>query len=311
MDQKGELDLLSEYTRVALRGTPRRPLHSSATPPAMHEGQPRHVGQSRMGCRFRRMHRLPHGELLPVDPLISGLPPSRNRTLVRVRRSNSGGDTTTYRLQVSKVTEYAPSCATELDYQAGKLTGICVACRSRKRITAAGHAAEPGCRVRWLELRPSTPRHTGRRRDTKNPPPDGAQHRSHPQVCSGRSCGGLVILTGCSNDSKTPAATPTTRSAPSSASSSPTPSPSTDPQAAEKAAALDAYSRFWAEQVKAYAKGDTKGTDFRRYAGAKALVSTETDLTDLRSKGIVTTGAPPTTPRSTRSTRPGRCLAPS
>ncbi|WP_327591500.1 hypothetical protein [Streptomyces chartreusis] len=103
---------------------------------------------------------------------------------------------------------------------------------------------------------------------------------------------GLVILTGCSNDSKTPAATPTTRSAPSSASSSPTPSPSTDPQAAEKAAALDAYSRFWAEQVKAYAKGDTKGTDFRRYAGAKALVSTETDLTDLRSKGIVTTGAP-------------------
>ncbi len=103
---------------------------------------------------------------------------------------------------------------------------------------------------------------------------------------------GLVILTGCSNDSKAPAATQTTSSTTSGPSFSPTPSPSTDPQAAEKAAALDAYSHFWAEQVKAYAKGDTKGTDFSRYAGAKALVSTETDLTDLRSKGIVTTGAP-------------------
>lgn len=103
---------------------------------------------------------------------------------------------------------------------------------------------------------------------------------------------GLMILTGCSNDAKAPATTPTTPAATSGSSSSPTPSPSIEPQAAAKAAVLDAYGRFWDEQVKAYAKGDTKGTDFSRYAAATALVSTETDLNDLRSKGIVTTGAP-------------------
>ncbi|MEU8950947.1 hypothetical protein [Streptomyces sp. NPDC048489] len=49
---------------------------------------------------------------------------------------------------------------------------------------------------------------------------------------------------------------------------------------------------MWREQAKAYAKGDTKGTEFSRYAAALALSGTEDDLKDLRSKGIVTTGAP-------------------
>lgn len=71
-----------------------------------------------------------------------------------------------------------------------------------------------------------------------------------------------------------------------------TPSASVDPQAAEKTAVLDAYARFWAEQVKAYAKGDTTETSFSRYAAGEALSSTQDDLKDLRTKGIVTTGAP-------------------
>ncbi|MGW1411280.1 hypothetical protein [Streptomyces sp. NPDC002403] len=67
---------------------------------------------------------------------------------------------------------------------------------------------------------------------------------------------------------------------------------STNPQKADKDAVLTVYDRFWEEQTKAYAKGDTKGTSFSQYAAAVALSSTEDDLKDLRSKGIVTTGAP-------------------
>jgi hypothetical protein len=82
----------------------------------------------------------------------------------------------------------------------------------------------------------------------------------------------------------------------SSAAPAPTatavPSRSNDPEAATKAAVLDAYNSFWAEQVKAYAKGDTAGTDFGQYAAAEALSNVRNDVKDLRSKGIVTTGAP-------------------
>ncbi|MFG2312949.1 hypothetical protein ACGFS9_30380 [Streptomyces sp. NPDC048566] len=49
---------------------------------------------------------------------------------------------------------------------------------------------------------------------------------------------------------------------------------------------------MWAEQTKAYAKGDVKGTKLSTYAAALALSGTEDDLKDLRSKDIVTTGAP-------------------
>ncbi|MGW2936344.1 hypothetical protein ACWDA7_31845 [Streptomyces sp. NPDC001156] len=55
---------------------------------------------------------------------------------------------------------------------------------------------------------------------------------------------------------------------------------------------MDAYKYFWEEQVKAYAKADSAGTDLGQYATALALSRTETDLKSLRSKGIVTTGAP-------------------
>ncbi|MFF7451622.1 MULTISPECIES: hypothetical protein [unclassified Streptomyces] len=106
---------------------------------------------------------------------------------------------------------------------------------------------------------------------------------------------GLALLTACSDtdgdsDSAASASPSGVTSAPATAT--PTPSISTDAQAAEKSAVLDAYTAFWAEQVKAYSRGDTKGTDFAQYAAAEAKSSTEADLKDLRSKGIVTTGAP-------------------
>ncbi|MFJ9729433.1 hypothetical protein ACIRP3_42555 [Streptomyces sp. NPDC101209] len=105
--------------------------------------------------------------------------------------------------------------------------------------------------------------------------------------------GSLLGLTGCSDNGGDSDASPTGSSV---RSSEPAPvtatSTSADPQAAEKAAVLDTYTRFWDEQAKAYAKGDTAGTDFSRYAAAEALSSTESDLKSLRSKGIVTTGAP-------------------
>jgi hypothetical protein len=55
---------------------------------------------------------------------------------------------------------------------------------------------------------------------------------------------------------------------------------------------LEAYSKMWVEQVKAYRKADVTGTDLDEFAAALALSSTKRDLKDLRSKGIVATGAP-------------------
>ncbi|MGW1107909.1 hypothetical protein [Streptomyces sp. NPDC002540] len=101
----------------------------------------------------------------------------------------------------------------------------------------------------------------------------------------------IVAVSACSNSDDSAAKPPSTPP-PSSEPAPATSSAGADPQAAEKAAVLNVYSRFWEEQVKAYAKGDTKGTAFSKYAAAVALSSAEDDLKDLRSKGIVTTGAP-------------------
>ncbi|MCX5106932.1 hypothetical protein [Streptomyces sp. NBC_00439] len=101
----------------------------------------------------------------------------------------------------------------------------------------------------------------------------------------------IVTVSACSNgdgSSAKPPSTPPPSSKPAPAASS----ASADPQEAEKAALLGVFNRFWEEQAKAYAKGDIKGTEFSKYAAAVALSSTEDDLKDLRSKGIVTTGAP-------------------
>ncbi|WP_338704319.1 hypothetical protein V2W30_41130 (plasmid) [Streptomyces sp. Q6] len=121
---------------------------------------------------------------------------------------------------------------------------------------------------------------------------------------SGRSIGVALssavlaasLLTACSgSENKGPEATldPKDPSTSASSTDNATPSPSqTDPHAGDKAAALDAYGRMWAEQAKAYAKGSTSGTEFDTYAVALAKTSITNDLADLRSKGIVTKGAP-------------------
>lgn len=104
---------------------------------------------------------------------------------------------------------------------------------------------------------------------------------------------GLALLTACSDtDGDSDDAASASPSVATSEPASATPSVSGDPQSAEETAVLKAYAAFWAEQVKAYSKGDTQGTDFAQYAAAEAKSSTEADLKDLRSKGIVTTGAP-------------------
>lgn len=99
----------------------------------------------------------------------------------------------------------------------------------------------------------------------------------------------LLALTSC-----TSSGIESTDSAQPPTDAPPTPSPpvADTPEAAAEKAVLAAYQRFWDEQAKAYAKGSTQGTDFDRYAAAVALASTKDDLAALRSKGIVTKGAP-------------------
>lgn len=109
-------------------------------------------------------------------------------------------------------------------------------------------------------------------------------------VCALLVAGSVAVVTGCSSNHPTDAKPNTSTTAVSPAAS---PSAeSTDPQAAEKSAVLEAYRRFWAEQVKAYSKASSAGTDLEEYATALALAETESDLKDLRSKGIFATGAP-------------------
>ncbi len=98
-----------------------------------------------------------------------------------------------------------------------------------------------------------------------------------------------TALTACSSsdsDSKPSAQTSPPVSSPTASTAS------ADPEAAEKKAVLQAYSKMWDEQVKAYRKADATGTNLDEYAAALALSSTKRDLKDLRSKGIVATGAP-------------------
>ncbi|MFF9171826.1 MULTISPECIES: hypothetical protein [unclassified Streptomyces] len=78
----------------------------------------------------------------------------------------------------------------------------------------------------------------------------------------------------------------------SSASPTPAPSPRSDPEAVEKKAVLTTYDRMWAEQTKAYKKANATDTDLDRYAAALALSSVESDLKDLKSKGIIASGEP-------------------
>ncbi|MFD6296625.1 hypothetical protein ACFWFU_17630 [Streptomyces sp. NPDC060235] len=106
------------------------------------------------------------------------------------------------------------------------------------------------------------------------------------------TAGALLTLSACSSDKDSDDSakpSPPASSAAPSAAASPSPSSSVS---VDQAAVLDAYIRMWDEQAKAYAKGDAKGTQLSTYAAALALSGTKDDLKDLRSKGIVTTGAP-------------------
>ncbi|WP_257042317.1 hypothetical protein [Streptomyces sp. TLI_55] len=52
------------------------------------------------------------------------------------------------------------------------------------------------------------------------------------------------------------------------------------------------YDTFWAEQVKAYAQGDTKGTELKKYATKEALGGVLGDLLVMKKAGTATKGAP-------------------
>ncbi|MFF5938982.1 hypothetical protein [Streptomyces sp. NPDC012508] len=98
-----------------------------------------------------------------------------------------------------------------------------------------------------------------------------------------------LALTGCGGgdgDAKGPATTvsDTTTPAPTPATSS------ADPQAAEKKAVLASFEGMWAEQGKANAKADSKGTALRKYTTLDALSKIENNLARMREAGIVIRG---------------------
>ncbi|WP_372404908.1 hypothetical protein [Streptomyces luteireticuli] len=76
----------------------------------------------------------------------------------------------------------------------------------------------------------------------------------------------------------------------------PTSSP-TDPHAAEKKEVLQSYSRFWEEQIKAYAKASLENTSLTKYATGDALARAEGDLMSLKKAGNVMEGRPINNPK--------------
>ena len=86
----------------------------------------------------------------------------------------------------------------------------------------------------------------------------------------------------------------------SDASSTPPPHPSAvppsgksvDPEAGEKKELMAAYSKYWAEQTKAYAKASLKGTRLTQYASGAALARAQADVATMRSAGTRSKGAP-------------------
>ncbi|MGW7276072.1 hypothetical protein ACWGH5_36855 [Streptomyces sp. NPDC054864] len=117
--------------------------------------------------------------------------------------------------------------------------------------------------------------------------------RNQTATVAAALCAALALSACGSSDDDSGKKAPGVKS-PASKSSAPstTPSPSTDPETAEKKAVLEAYARMWAENVKAYAKADPKGTKLSTYSAAVAWAQWKNDLKSLKKQGIVTTGEP-------------------
>lgn len=101
------------------------------------------------------------------------------------------------------------------------------------------------------------------------------------------SCATLAV-TSCSGGSGSTEAKPSA----AKVSEKPSPTASADPQAAAKKELLATYSKFWAEQVKAYAKASDKGTDLEKYATTEALARSLSDLQNLNAADKALRGTP-------------------
>ncbi|MGR3938460.1 hypothetical protein [Streptomyces sp. BRA346] len=122
-----------------------------------------------------------------------------------------------------------------------------------------------------------------------------ARHSSarfvHRRPALAALAGAALFVSGCGEDGQAddgakPSGTAASSSAPESSP------PAADPQQAAKKEVLGAYGHFWDEQVKAYAKADSTGTELTRYATGNALSRAESDLTSLKRAGNVLTGKP-------------------
>lgn len=98
---------------------------------------------------------------------------------------------------------------------------------------------------------------------------------------------GILTMTACGGGKDSSSAEP--ESTPSETSAEPSPQ---GEDTEVKKNVLRAYDGFWREQVKAYAKGSSKGTDLGDYATAQALSETNSDLMQLKKAGTVVKGKP-------------------
>ncbi|MER5740464.1 hypothetical protein ABT117_33025 [Streptomyces sp. NPDC002262] len=114
------------------------------------------------------------------------------------------------------------------------------------------------------------------------------QNRARAAVLGGLAF--VLALAGCTADTDEKG---TTKPAPPTVEPpvlTDTPPATPDPQAADKEAALKAYTAMWTEQMKAYAKADTKGTNLEKYVSLVALGQIRLDLARMKQAGTVATG---------------------
>lgn len=126
-----------------------------------------------------------------------------------------------------------------------------------------------------------------------------ASHKAYSSIRTRKAARAIALflavstagaLAACNNDSD--ATADQSSAPPSKPTAKDTPTKPADPQAKNKQAVLKVYERMWEEQVKAYAKADTRGTDLKKYATANAVARAESDVMGLRDKGVVAVGQP-------------------
>ncbi|MEW2372579.1 hypothetical protein AB0940_24900 [Streptomyces sp. NPDC006656] len=101
-----------------------------------------------------------------------------------------------------------------------------------------------------------------------------------------------ALTAGCTSGSKNDKNAAGPSVSPSATTAAASPSAPADPEAADRAEAQAAYTHYWDVLTAAYAKADPDDPNLTKVATGNALVQTQQDLANFRTRGRVFSGQP-------------------